>query len=62
MVNVTGMVSTTDDFTEHSQVINGFSNLMDEVFGKGGKYARSAVGKSPLLLGAAVEIEVILEV
>ncbi len=61
-VKVTGMVNATADFTEHSQVVNGFSNLMIEVFGENGKHARSAVGMSSLPVGAAVEIEVILEV
>lgn len=61
-VKVTGMVSATPDFTEHSQVMNGFSDLMLEVFGKNGEHARAAVGMASLPLDASVEIEAIVEV
>ena len=61
-VKVTGMVNATPQFTEHSQVINGFSDLMVEVFGDNGQHARSAVGMGSLPLNAAVEIEVVLEI
>ena len=56
------MVQCTDDFTEHPKVINGFSDLMVEVFGDAGRHARSAVGMGSLPFGIAVEIEMILEV
>jgi len=56
------MVNATPDFTEHSQVINGFSDLMVEVFGERGKHARSAVGMSSLPKNLAVEIEMVVEV
>ncbi|GAB5356301.1 hypothetical protein AAMO2058_000278900 [Amorphochlora amoebiformis] len=44
IVKVVGFVASTDDFTEHHLVINGFSDTMGEVFGKKGRHARSAVG------------------
>ncbi|HCD87266.1 MAG TPA: hypothetical protein DEQ87_06430, partial [Algoriphagus sp.] len=50
------------DFTGHPAVINGFSDLMVEVFGEKGKHARSAVGVAALPNDIAVEIEVIVEV
>lgn len=62
IVKVLGMVNATPDFTEHSQVINGFSDLMVEVFGERGKHARSAVGMSSLPKNLAVEIEMVVEV
>jgi enamine deaminase RidA (YjgF/YER057c/UK114 family) len=62
VVKVLGMVQCADDFTEHPRVINGFSDLMVEVFGDAGRHARSAVGMGSLPLGIAVEIEMILEV
>lgn len=62
IVKVLGMVNATSDFTEHSQVINGFSDLMVEVFGERGKHARSAVGMSSLPKNLAVEIEMVVEV
>jgi enamine deaminase RidA (YjgF/YER057c/UK114 family) len=62
VVKVLGMVQCTDDFTEHPKVINGFSDLMVEVFGDAGRHARAAVGMGSLPFGIAVEIEMILEV
>ena len=63
LLKVTGMVNSTDDFTQHPAVINGFSELMIEVFGeKPGKGARSAVGMSGLPFGIPVEIEAVFEV
>lgn len=62
IVKVHGMVSATADFTDHSKVINGFSDLMVEVFGDRGKHARAAVGMGSLPGGIAVEIEVVVEV
>jgi enamine deaminase RidA (YjgF/YER057c/UK114 family) len=62
VVKVLGLVQCDDDFTEHPKVINGFSDLMVEIFGDAGRHARSAVGMGSLPFGIAVEIEMILEV
>lgn len=62
IVKATGMVNAVPSFTQHSQVINGFSDLMVEVFGERGKHARAAVGMSSLPSNIAVEIEMIVEV
>lgn len=62
IVKVTGMVNAEPDYTEHSQVINGFSDLMVEVFGDNGKHARAAVGMSSLPGNIPVEIEMIVEI
>ena len=62
LVKVLGMVSCTHEFADHPKVINGFSDLMVEVFGDAGKGARSAVGMGSLPGGIAVEIEAIFEV
>ncbi len=62
IVKVLGMVQCLDTFTDHPKVINGFSDLMVEVFGEKGKHARSAVGMSSLPMSIAVEIELIVEV
>lgn len=61
MVKVLGMVNCTPDFGQHPYVINGFSELMADVFGKeNGIGARSAVGM--MLPGnITVEIEAIFE-
>ena len=63
VVKVLGMVNSADGFQEQPKVINGFSDLMVEVFGEAiGKHARSAVGMAELPMGIPVEIEMILEV
>lgn len=62
VVKVFGMVNADPDFTGHSQVINGCSDLLGEVFGASGRHARAAAGFSSLPLGAAVEIELIVEI
>ncbi len=62
IVKVKGMVNAIPEFTDHSKVINGFSDLMVEVFGDKGKHARAAVGMSSLPGNMAVEIEVVVEI
>jgi enamine deaminase RidA (YjgF/YER057c/UK114 family) len=62
IVKVLGMVNADSSFTSHPEVINGFSDLMIEVFEERGKHARAAVGMSSLPRNIAVEIELIVEV
>lgn len=62
IVKVTGMVNATPEFTQHPEVINGFSDLMVNVFGVQGKHARAAVGMNSLPRGMAVEIEMVVEI
>ena len=62
VVKVLGMVNCTPEFTDHSTVVNGCSDLMAEVFGEAGRHARSAVGVGSLPMNISVEIEAIVEV
>ena len=63
VVKVLGMVNCTEDFPDPPKVINGFSDLMVDIFGDVvGKHARSAVGMASLPNNIPVEIEMILEV
>ncbi|NNE65854.1 MAG: hypothetical protein HKN33_04750, partial [Pyrinomonadaceae bacterium] len=62
VVKVLGMVNSDPTFVDQPAVINGFSDLMVEVFGERGKHARAAVGVGSLPKGMAVEIEMIVEV
>ncbi len=62
VVKVLGMVNSAAGFGDQPKVINGFSDLMVEVFGDSGRHARSAVGMAELPMGIPVEIEMILEV
>lgn len=61
LVKVLGMVNASADFQRHPQVINGFSDLMVEVFGEDGRAARSAVGMGSLPGNIPVEVELILQ-
>jgi enamine deaminase RidA (YjgF/YER057c/UK114 family) len=62
IVKVLGMVNSDSNFTDQPKVINGFSDLMVEIFGEKGKHARSAVGVASLPFNTAVEVELIVEV
>jgi enamine deaminase RidA (YjgF/YER057c/UK114 family) len=62
IVKVLGMVNCTEDFKDQPRVINGYSDLMVEIFGEKGKHARSAVGMYALPFNMAVEVEVIVEI
>jgi enamine deaminase RidA (YjgF/YER057c/UK114 family) len=62
IVKVFGMVNCSSEFTDHPKVINGYSDLMVEVFGQKGKHARAAVGMGSLPSDIAVEIEMIVEI
>lgn len=62
IVRVFGIVNATDDFTQHSQVINGASDLLVKVFGERGRHARAAIGAASLPIGLTVEIEMVVEV
>lgn len=61
VVKVFGMVNAAPDFTGHSQVINGCSDLLVQVFGENGRHARAAAGFSSLPVGAVVEIQLVVE-
>jgi len=57
-LRVFGMVNAAPGFKQHPAVINGFSDLILELYGpEVGRHARSAVGMSSLPLGMPVEIE-----
>jgi len=62
IVKVLGMVNAGPDFTEQPAVINGFSDLMIEVFGDRGQHARSAIGVGSLPWNIACEVEMIVEI
>lgn len=61
IVKVLGMVNAVPEFDRHPFVINGFSDLMVEVFGENGRHARSAIGLGSLPMNIPVEIEMIVE-
>lgn len=56
-VRVFGMVNSAPGFGSQPSVINGFSDLILELFGEAGAHARSAVGMAELPFNLPVEIE-----
>jgi enamine deaminase RidA (YjgF/YER057c/UK114 family) len=62
VLKVLGMVNAAPNFQRHPQVINGFSELMVDVFGEDARAARSAVGMGSLPGNIAVEIECIVRI
>ena len=61
-IKITGFVNSDDDFKDQPKVINPASETLSAVFGDNGKHARAAVSVNSLPLGAAVEIDAILEI
>ncbi|QDV76826.1 RidA family protein [Botrimarina mediterranea] len=62
LVRTLGLVNSAPDFTAHPAVINGFSELMKQVFGDdSGVGARSAFGAGALPAGWAVEVEAVFQ-
>lgn len=62
VVRLYGTVNATPSFLHHTQVIDGASDLLTEVFGERGRHARLAVGVSSLPFNIALEVEVTAEV
>jgi enamine deaminase RidA (YjgF/YER057c/UK114 family) len=61
VVRLTGFVASATGFAQQPAVVNGASQLIEEVFGEAGRHARSAIGVAELPGGAPVEIELIVE-
>jgi enamine deaminase RidA (YjgF/YER057c/UK114 family) len=62
-LRVHGMVNSAPGFTRQPAVINGFSDLILELYGQeAGQHARSAVGMAELPFGIPVEIEAEVEI
>lgn len=61
IVKVVGFVASDPDFSQQPAVVNGASELLEQIFGDKGIHARSAVGVAVLPLDAPVEVELIVE-
>jgi uncharacterized membrane protein YGL010W len=57
-----GFVNAVPEFLDHSQVVNGASDLFLELFGEKSRHTRMAIGVSGLPYGVAVEVEAVFEV
>ena len=61
IVKLNGYVASAEGFVDQPKVINGASDLFEEIFGESGKHARAALGVAELPGGAPVEVEMTLE-
>jgi enamine deaminase RidA (YjgF/YER057c/UK114 family) len=62
VVKLNGYVNSAREFDRQPEVINGASELLEEVFGERGRHARTALGVSALPFHIPVEIELIVQV
>src|SRR5262245_12149258 len=62
IVKAFGMVNSAPGFDQQADVLDGFSDLMVEVFGEAGRHSRTAIGVTELPRGICVDVEVIIEV
>ena len=60
ILHLTGTVNATPDFTDHTGVIDGASDLLVEIFGAAGMHARLAVGVNSLPANMALEVQAIV--
>jgi enamine deaminase RidA (YjgF/YER057c/UK114 family) len=61
VVKLGGFVNAAPDFVEIPKVVNGCSDVMVIAFGDRGRHARSAVACPVLPMGAAVEVDAVIE-
>jgi enamine deaminase RidA (YjgF/YER057c/UK114 family) len=55
-------INAIPEFTQHPEVANGASDLIQDVFGETGRHARAAVGAGSLPRNVAVEVEAVFEI
>jgi YjgF/chorismate_mutase-like, putative endoribonuclease len=57
-----GYIQTAADFHDNARVLNGFSDLIVELWGENGRHARSAPGQGPSPLNVPVIVDAIVAV
>lgn len=62
VVRVVGFINCAPGFNTPSDVLNGFSDLMVEIFGEAGRHTRSAIGVAELYADIPIEVEALFEV
>ncbi|NIA10840.1 MAG: RidA family protein [Nitrospiraceae bacterium] len=62
IISVRGFVSSTPDFYDQPEVMNGTSELLLEVFGERGRHARTAIATPVLPGNIAVEVQMVVRV
>jgi enamine deaminase RidA (YjgF/YER057c/UK114 family) len=61
VVKLNGYVNSTPDFDRQPEVINGASDLLEQIFGERGRHARTSIGVNILPGNIPVEIEMVLQ-
>ena len=61
IVKVLGFVNAPEGFEKSPLVINGFSDLLVELWGERGRHARSAIGVAALPSNISVEVEMVVQ-
>jgi enamine deaminase RidA (YjgF/YER057c/UK114 family) len=61
ILRVTGYVNSVGSFGDQPKVVNGASDLFEEVFGESGKHARTAIGVNSLYQDISVEIDTVVQ-
>jgi hypothetical protein len=59
-LRVVGYVQTAPNFRENAKVVNGFSDLIVELWGDAGRHARSAPGQGPSPLNVPIIVDAIV--
>lgn len=62
VVKMTGFIRSSATFTEQPKVLDGASDLLIELFGEGGRHARTATGVAQLPFGASVQLDIIFQI
>jgi len=61
-LRVVGYVQTAPGFSDNAKVVNGFSDLIAELWGEAGRHARSAPGQGPSPLNVPIIVDAIVAV
>ncbi|HKO74849.1 MAG TPA: RidA family protein [Gaiellaceae bacterium] len=61
-VRAVGYIQTAPEFHDNAKVLNGFSDLIVEIWGDAGRHARSAPGQGPSPLNVPVIVDAIVAV
>jgi len=62
VVKALGLINSAGDFSQQPAVMNGFSDLMVEVFGRRGQHARSAMGAYALPHNVPIVVDAIIKI
>lgn len=62
IVRLTGYVNCLPDFTDHSKVMDGASNLLVELLGDSGRHARTVLGLVSLPMNLPLEIDMVVRI